>query len=60
MFTDEPGLAVLDEAFDFWLERYKDEELGGTLTCHFLTREHLRAAYAAGVAAHALAASGGP
>ena len=37
-----------DDAFGEWLAVYRDEELGGSLGIHFLSAEHLRAAFDAG------------
>jgi hypothetical protein len=50
MFTttlEEQQLAM-DEEFAAWLAQFRDRLPGGMLACHFLSAEHLRAAWAAG------------
>jgi len=48
-FTGHPvGRSALEEAFAAWLATYRDGELGSTLASHFLTVDHLLAAFAAG------------
>ena len=49
MFPDEKQDA--EEAFGEWLVRYRDEELGGSIACHGLSSDHLRAAFMAGLLA---------
>jgi hypothetical protein len=40
-----------EAAFENWLARYRDDELGGSMASRFLTASHLRDAFMAGVRA---------
>ena len=40
-----------ETAFEEWIARYRDEELGGSMASRFLTTGHLRDAFMAGVRA---------
>jgi hypothetical protein len=47
-FQDNPDP---ETAFGDWLARYKDERLDGSVVYHFLSEDHLRDAFMAGVLA---------